>query len=159
MAICFSIIVMPQPIKFTYGIMSDNIPIMGYRRKPYIFVFGICNCLCFLLLFSQIFKYNMVTITVIVTIANTCYSWMSTVTDAMTCQMSKKDKDFGSQKLFSICQAAYGTGGIIGGIIGGGFTQYNHPKYIFLIYSLLGLLVASMGILLDEEKMKEDDQQ
>ena len=64
----------------------------------------------------------MVTITIIVTIANTCYSWMSTVTDAMTCSMSKIDKEFGSQKLFSICQAAYGTGGIIGGIIGGGFT-------------------------------------
>jgi len=45
----------------------------------------------------------MVTITIIVTIANTCYSWMSTVTDAMTCSMSKKDKEFGSQKLFSIC--------------------------------------------------------
>ena len=40
---------------------------------------------------------------------------------------------------------ANGLGGVCGGIIGGLTTQYSHPKYLFLGYSLMGLLISYQG--------------
>ena len=41
MSIDISIIFIPQCINIFYGMISDNNPIYGYTRKPYIFIFGI----------------------------------------------------------------------------------------------------------------------
>ena len=84
------------------------------------------------------------------TMANVCISFMSTATDAICCIIAKKDSLFGSQKIFSFCSVFTGFGGILGGLIGGYFTQSNIPNYLFLIYSILGLVVAYMGLLIDE---------
>ncbi|MFN9902060.1 MAG: hypothetical protein ACK55Z_25420 [bacterium] len=42
---------MPQCINILYGMISDNNPIYGYSRKPYIFIFGILESICFVPLF------------------------------------------------------------------------------------------------------------
>jgi uncharacterized membrane protein YfcA len=46
---------------------------------------------------------------------------------------------------------ANGLGGVIGGIIGGLTTQYSHPKYLFIAYSLMGLLVSFQGYSMNKE--------
>ena len=40
---------------------------------------------------------------------------------------------------------ATGVGGILGSCLGGVLTQYYHPRYSFLIYSFMGLVVAVIG--------------
>ena len=43
-----SLTYIPWIIKPVYGFISDSFPIMGYRRKPYLFIFGITVILCWL---------------------------------------------------------------------------------------------------------------
>ena len=43
-----SLTFIPWIIKPVYGIISDSFPILGYRRKPYLFIFGITSILCWL---------------------------------------------------------------------------------------------------------------
>ena len=54
--------------------------------------------------------------------------------------------------MISFCFLNAFLGGIIGCIIGGHITQYYHPKYAFLIYSFVGLIVSGCAIFLKEEK-------
>jgi hypothetical protein len=35
-----TIIQVPQSLNLFFGVFSDNMPIMGYTRKSYIFIFG-----------------------------------------------------------------------------------------------------------------------
>lgn len=43
-----------------------------------------------------------------------------------------------------------GAGGICGSLAGGFLTQYYHPKYSFLIYSIFGLIVMILGFNLNK---------
>lgn len=38
-----------------------------------------------------------------------------------------------------------GVGGMFSSVVGAYITQYHHPKYTFLIYSLYGLIVMYLG--------------
>ena len=41
-----SLIIIPWIIKPVYGLISDTLPICGYRRKPYLFIFGCVSIFC-----------------------------------------------------------------------------------------------------------------
>lgn len=48
-----------------------------------------------------------------------------------------------------------GFGGVTGCVAGGYMTQYSHPKYTFLIVSVMGMLISLIGLLLTEDSEKE----
>ena len=58
MAFYFVIIISPQPVKFIYGLISDNLQIFGFNRKPYIFIFGLLTSFCFLVLYFMLKKFS-----------------------------------------------------------------------------------------------------
>jgi Na+/melibiose symporter-like transporter len=45
-----SLVFIPWIIKPIYGLISDSFPIFGYRRKPYLFIFGLCVIICWILM-------------------------------------------------------------------------------------------------------------
>ena len=45
-----SIVFIPWILKPIYGLISDSFPIFGYRRKPYLFIFGIGVMICWILM-------------------------------------------------------------------------------------------------------------
>lgn len=50
-----------------------------------------------------------------------------------------------------------GTGGMVGSLLGGYMTEYYHPKYSFLAYSLIGLVVMILGINLDKSAEQDGE--
>jgi hypothetical protein len=50
---------------------------------------------------------------------------------------------------------ATGVGGIMGCFLGGVMTQFFHPKYSYLLYSFMGLMVSINGLYLT--KASEED--
>jgi MFS-type transporter involved in bile tolerance (Atg22 family) len=51
-----------------------------------------------------------------------------------------------------------GTGGMVGSLLGGYMTEYYHPKYSFLAYSLLGFIVMILGINLDKSAEQDGEE-
>ena len=96
MALYFLFIVFPQPLKFIFGIISDKMPICGYKRKPYIFIFGLLISICFITLFFKYYQFSAFVITIVMMIASACISFMGTVTDAVCCMIAKKDYQLGT---------------------------------------------------------------
>lgn len=45
-----SFVFLPSIIKPVYGLITDSFPIFGYRRKPYLFIFGISVMVCWILM-------------------------------------------------------------------------------------------------------------
>ena len=50
-----------------------------------------------------------------------------------------------------------GVGGMFSSVVGAFLTQYYHPKYTFLIYSLYGLVVMYLGFYLSDESDSEKE--
>ena len=87
-------------------------------------------------------------------------AFINVVVDAIIIVQSRKDEVHGSQDLMSIAWMAMGVGGVSGCVAGGYLTQYCHPKYTFVIVSIVGLIIALIGTTLtkESEKAGEDDQ-
>jgi Na+/melibiose symporter-like transporter len=58
---------------------------------------------------------------------------------------------YGSEKLQSFSWTVRGFGGITGAVIAAVMTEYFHPKWCMLIYSMLGFFIAYSGITLNPE--------
>ena len=57
----------------------------------------------------------------------------------------------------SIAWMAMGVGGVTGCIAGGYLTQYCHPKYTFVIVSIVGLIIALISTTLTKESEKNEN--
>ena len=121
-----SMMIMPWSIKILYGFISDNIPILGTRRKAYVVLMG-CTSFCVLsvLFFGEI--KNGVSITILLTIYSTTMAFNKVVTDSIVVVQARRDPENGSQELFSIAQIVSGIGGVTGCIIGGVLTERGTP--------------------------------
>jgi len=84
-------------------------------------------------------------------------AFVNVVTDAILCVEARKDEKNGTKNLFSLVWLASALGGIMGGAIGGLITEYSHPKYIFLAYSFMGLLISYFGYKVQEKTFEESE--
>ena len=78
-------------------------------------------------------------------------AFTNVVIDAILVVQAKRDLENGSQDLMSLSWISNGIGGVTGCIVGGLMTQYSHPKYSFLIVSIMGLVVGLNSLNLTKE--------
>jgi len=145
-----SIISIPWSIKILYGLISDNVPIMGSRRKSYVVLMGLIEFTALASIFFFRISHAF-SVAILLCISSLCLAFVNVVVDAIMCIQSRKDPNHGSQDLFSVAWMGQGLGGVAGCILGGYMTEYGHPKYSFLIMSIMGVLIAVNGMFLTNE--------
>jgi MFS-type transporter involved in bile tolerance (Atg22 family) len=52
MALYNSLIMLPWSLKILYGLITDNVPVFGLKRKPYLIFFGVLQFIFMFLAFS-----------------------------------------------------------------------------------------------------------
>jgi len=82
-------------------------------------------------------------------------AFMDVIVDSMMVIQSRKDLVNGSEKLQSYSWIVKGFGGIVGSVLAAFLTQNCHPRWCFLVYSCLGVLVAFSGIKLNKDIDRE----
>lgn len=85
----------PWSIKLLYGIIADNIPIYGSKRKSYIMITGFLE-LCFLLPLMPNMINNKYLITVFLTLYAINVAFCDAVIDALMVMQSRRDPLKGS---------------------------------------------------------------
>ena len=152
-----SITGIPWSCKLLYGIMSDKLPLFGYKRKSYIILMGFLQ---FSSLFS-IFLFEISDpkyITMCMFLSRLSGAFLDVIVDALMVVYSKQDEEDGSEELQSLSWGALGVGGMFSSIAGAYLTQYHHPKYTYLIYSFYGLIVMYLGLNLSkDDELSSDD--
>lgn len=79
-----SLIHIPWTIKIVYGLLSDNVPIMGTNRKSYIILMGIIQFLSLISIFF-LHETNGLTISLFLTMAAMTEAFVNVVADAIMC--------------------------------------------------------------------------
>ena len=84
MTMHMSMIHLPWSVKIIYGLISDNVPILGTRRKSYIVLMGLLQfgALVFVYAFGEI---NALTVAVCLTLAALSEAFVNVVADAIMC--------------------------------------------------------------------------
>lgn len=91
-----SITGIPWSCKLIYGIMSDKLPLFGYKRKSYIVLMGMCQ---FVGLFS-IYYFEISDLKYLIFcnfLARLSGAFLDVIVDALMVVHSKQDKEDGSE--------------------------------------------------------------
>ena len=84
MTMYMSIIHIPWSVKLLYGLISDNIPIAGTRRKSYIIIMGILQFLSLALIY-YLNESTAMGVAILLTFAALSEAFVNVVSDAMMC--------------------------------------------------------------------------
>ena len=126
MALYLSIVHFPWSFKILFGIITDNVPIVGKYRKPYLIIMGLLQFMALVFVFIDRVNMSPFFFTASLAIANYAEAVGNVVTDALICERVNKieDKDsmsnsyVSARDIFTLAQFAQALGAIIGGLIG-----------------------------------------
>jgi len=95
-----TIIVLPFVFKFLYGVVADQCPIFGSRKKSYMIIMGLIQFVC-MMMCSFIRSESPAFVATLFIILNTANAFMDVVIDALMVIQAKKYPLDGSQQLIS----------------------------------------------------------
>lgn len=144
-----SIATAPWIFKIFYGLMSDCIPIFGYRRKSYLILSSLFSVLGWFILAN--FGTVKTIILAALLLVNTGFAMTDVVTDGLIVEHSVKDMSAFYQ---SIAWGTRGLGAVLSGIIGGWLADHWKPHDVFELTLCLPLVVTFFAFWLKDKKME-----
>ena len=148
-----AILMLPWSFKVIYAMLSDSVPILGFRRKYYLIFNGFISFFSCALIFPDYF-HHLVYVVAFLTVCQMAAASTDIIVDSIMVKEAKKDPERGSEDLNSISVLTMGVAGVAGAIIGAFFTQYVHPKWGILLYSMVGLSIFLGALKFNEEKVR-----
>ena len=143
----------PWTIKPLYGLLSDNVPICGLRRKPYLFLFSATGAVAYLLLaWPAATAGSALCATAWLFLSNFSTAATDVVIDARVVEEARKEPASGAGDLQSLSWTALSIGGFLGTALGGvAYTRWG-PSPIFVLSAIMPLVVACLAPLMREDK-------
>jgi len=84
MTMYMSLIHIPWSIKIVYGLISDNVPIAGTRRKSYIIIMGMLQFFALIAIYF-LNETSAISVAILLTLAALSEAFVNVVADAIMC--------------------------------------------------------------------------
>ncbi|KAJ2990372.1 hypothetical protein HDV02_004467 [Globomyces sp. JEL0801] len=110
---------LPWSFKFVIGLISDNLPIMGYNVKPYMFLMCGLGFVAVLMMGMPSWTGESTTLTAAYLVMQFYGSSADCLTDALVVKSGQKDEEDSTSSLQSISWFMLGIGGAVFGLLGG----------------------------------------
>ena len=132
---------LPWSLKICYGLISDNLPICGSRRKSYLVTVAILQ---FLTMTSLGLPWSLSESTAMwmLFLSNFSIAFSDVIVDSLLVIQARKYPENGSEDLNSFAWSWMSIGGLVGSIVAGFLTESYDPRYCFLFSAAIGLLIA-----------------
>ena len=95
MAMYNSLIMLPWSLKVIYGIITDNVPIFGLKRRPYLIFFAFLQVVMMYLAYSYDGD-SAIVVAIYLFFASLGIAFSNVVVDAILVVQSRKDPELGS---------------------------------------------------------------
>ena len=140
----------PWYIKIVFGMITDNYPILGYRRKPYVILSTLISLSGWLLLLilKDPSYWHLVFCGLLYT---TGYCLRDVVVDAKIAEHSKKDLDAKHYQVISLGYRSLGA--VITGLLGGFLVDKYGYFLIFKIMCFVQFVILAAGFIMDDVKV------
>lgn len=150
MQLYMSLIMLPWSFKILYGLTTDNVPILGSKRKSWIIIMGAIQ---FISLFSlwATEPDDPLVIALVLSLTSFAEAFTNVISQAMMVVQARRDPQFGQQDFVTKMYVLTAMGGATGCIFGGLMTEFYHPKWCFFWYSFFGLGIIVFALFLTKE--------
>ncbi|KAL5558254.1 hypothetical protein UlMin_034465, partial [Ulmus minor] len=138
----------PWLVKPLWGLLTDVLPVFGYRRRPYLILAGTLGVISMLML-SASEKLHLVLALVFLTGGSAGAAIADVTIDACVAQNSISHPSLAAD-MQSLCALSSSIGALVGFSISGVFVHLIGPKGVFGLLTIPAGLVFAVGIVLDE---------
>ena len=141
----------PWSIKIVYGLISDNVPIMGSRRKAYLVIMAIFQFVSMVLLGIKSHEASGSENVAmwLIWFSNLSIAFSDVIVDSLMVIQARRFPENGGEELMAFAWTYMAFGGLIGSFVAAYFTENYEPSYCFYFSSLMGLVIAFVAMRLD----------
>lgn len=149
-ATILAIIGIPWYIKIIFGMITDNYPLFGYKRKSYVILSALISLTGWLILLNITSPtYGILVLAGL--LYTTGYCFRDVVVDAKVAEHSKKDAEAKHYQVISLGFRALGA--VITGVVGGFLIDKFGFFIIFKIMCFVQLIILGAGFFMDDVKV------
>lgn len=141
----------PWVIKPLFGFISDGLPILGYRRRPYLILSGFLGTISWLALATLV--HDAWTATTVILLTSLSVAISDVIVDSLIVERARKESIAKSGSLQSLSWGCSALGGLITAYLSGLLLEHMSSSTIFEITATFPLIVSAVAWLIAEEKV------
>ncbi len=140
---------LPWTIKPVFGLLSDGLPIFGYRRRPYLILSGILGAGAWLAL-ATVVQTGWAAIAAI-TLSSLSVAVGDVIVDSLVVERARGESLGEAGKLQSLAWGTSAVGGVLTAYLGGMLLQHISTRAVFGITATFPLIVSLVAVLIIED--------
>lgn len=144
---------LPWIVKPLFGFISDGLPILGYRRRPYIILSGFLGAASWIGLSTIVNTAWAATVAMILSSLSVAFS--DVIADSIVVEKAKSESLSNAGSLQSVSWAASALGGLVTAYLSGYLLEHFSTHTIFLITGIFPLIVSAVAWLIDESPVTD----
>lgn len=149
----FGIVALPWIIKPVFGFVSDGLPILGYRRRPYLILSGILGALSWAALASIV--HTSTEATLFLALGSLSVAIGDVIVDSLVVERARSESQSDVGSLQSLCWGTSAFGGLITAYFSGLLLEQFSTRTIFWITASFPLIVSLVAWLISESPVAE----
>ncbi len=140
---------LPWTVKPLFGLLSDGLPIFGYRRRPYLILSGLLGAGAWLALATVVHS-GWAAIAAI-TLSSLSVAMGDVIVDSLVVERARGETLGEAGTLQSLAWGTSAVGGILTAYLGGALLQHIGTRAVFGITATFPLIVSLVAVLITED--------
>lgn len=149
----FGVVALPWIIKPLFGFISDGLPILNYRRRPYLILSGLLGTSAWVALATVV--HNAWAATAAIALSSLAVAVSDVIVDSLVVERARQESASTAGSLQSVCWGASSLGALITAYFSGALLQHFSTHTIFLITASFPLIVSAVAWLIAESPVTE----
>lgn len=146
------IIILPWMVKPLLGFISDGLPILGYRRRPYLILSGIMGAIAWMSLATVV--HTVTGAILAITLNSLSVAISDVIVDSIIVERARGESLAQAGSLQSLSRITIAFGGIITAYLSGALLEHFTTRTVFGITAFFPLLVSIAACLIAESPVK-----
>ncbi len=144
---------LPWTIKPLFGFLSDGLPIVGYRRRPYLVLSGLMGTAAWLILATLVHTAWLATAMILLSSLSVAVS--DVIVDSLVVERARQESQSEGGTLQSLSWGASAMGGLLTAYLGGLLLQHTSTRVVFAFTATFPLIVSVVAWLIAEDPVQE----
>ncbi|MCT7978240.1 folate/biopterin family MFS transporter [Laspinema olomoucense] len=145
---------LPWIVKPLFGFMSDGLPILGYRRRPYLILSGILGAVAWIGMATIVNSGWQATAFMLLSSLSVAVS--DVIVDSLVVERARNESLSNAGSLQSLCWGSSAIGGLITAYLSGSLLEHFSTQTVFLMTATFPPIVCAVAWLIAEERVGED---
>lgn len=147
------IVALPWMIKPLFGFLSDGLPILGYRRRPYLILSGLLGTASWIALATVV--HSAWAATAVITLSSLAIAVSDVIVDSLVVERARAESVGAAGSLQSLCWGASAVGGLLTAYFSGFLLEHVSNRVVFGITATFPLIVSLVAGLIAESRVEK----